>query len=368
MRWCRCRAAGGKRWRPVLPGWRRRRARRLPVRTRTGGRTSLDGVTGRRGLLKHGALLAAGAVAGGTALVVAAASPAEATTGNMQYGVYNDAGTDETSLDSSSDATLTLSNSGTGIPLLAVSGFESSTEAPAIQVEQNGLGDGIDSLVTSGPGSAVLGTVSSGGLGSALAGEITNLSNTSPVIYASTASGPGLVAYAGGSYRGVYGQSNSGPGFTGPRVLGRGCKPRAPPSGVFTAPRPPRPGCSGRAPPATRSKVKTRTPPTHEPRSTAKPTAPAQHSSAKSSCGTIIRRRVGVRLLHHLPFVQQLCARSRRLQSRPALLTGQNPDLPGRPVLPNYAGRRELGSLRARQRGEMVQRHLLTRRNRLDAG
>ncbi len=61
-----------------------------------------DGLTDRRGLLKHGAVLAAGAVAGGAALVAAQAAPAAATTGTMQYGTSNNAGSDHTDLFSSS--------------------------------------------------------------------------------------------------------------------------------------------------------------------------------------------------------------------------------------------------------------------------
>ncbi len=186
------------------------------------------GRTDRRGLLKHGVILAAGAVAGGGVLAVAQASPAEASTGGLQYGATNNSLSDPTTLYSSSDYyTLSLINTGNGQVLevgdngqglgagLAVGIGNSENESPGVQIYCEGIGDGLDSTVISGPGTAVLGTVSFDGLGTALAGEITNLSNHSPVIYASTASGPGLVAYAGGSYRGVYGQSNSGPGVYG---------------------------------------------------------------------------------------------------------------------------------------------------------
>ncbi len=197
-------------------------------RSENEGRSSLVGLTGRRGLLKHGAVLAAGAVAGAGVLAVSQASPAAATTGALQYGIQNGAGDDPTGLISGSDeCTLALTNIGSGPaleasdfgagsgPIVAANVENANNESSAVLVNGQGIGNGLDSTLTNGPGTAVLGTVSQNGTGSALAGEITNLSNHSPVIYASTASGPGLVAYAGGSYRGVYGQSNSGPGVYG---------------------------------------------------------------------------------------------------------------------------------------------------------
>jgi hypothetical protein len=187
-----------------------------------------DGRTDRRGLLKHSAMLAAGAVAGGGLLAATQASPAAASTGGLQYGVTNNSLGDPTTLYSSSDNfTLSLINTANGYVLglsdndqgtgagLAVGMGNSDNESPGVQIYCETIGNGLDSTVISGPGTAILGTVSFDGLGTALAGEITNLSNHSPVIYASTASGPGLVAYAGGSYRGVYGQSNSGAGVYG---------------------------------------------------------------------------------------------------------------------------------------------------------
>ena len=200
-----------------------------------GGRSLVGGLTGRRGLLKHGAILAAGAVAGGGVLAVSQASPAAASTGVLQYGIQNGAGDDPTGLISGSDeCTLALTNIGSGPaleasdfgggfgPIVAANVENAENESSAVLVTGQGIGNGIDSTLTNGPGSAVLGTVSQSGTGSALAGEITNLSNHSPVIYAATASGPGLVAYAGGSYRGVYGQSNSGPGVFGSSSDGPG--------------------------------------------------------------------------------------------------------------------------------------------------
>ncbi len=63
-----------------------------------GGPTRTD----RRSVLKHGAALAAGALAGGAALAATQAAPAGAVTGAMQFGTLNDAGTDHTDLVSSS--------------------------------------------------------------------------------------------------------------------------------------------------------------------------------------------------------------------------------------------------------------------------
>src|SRR5215831_11836576 len=71
--------------------------------------------TDRRGMLKHGALLAAGAAVGGTALMAAQAGPASATTGTMMYGNTNNAGAADTTLEStSSNFVLDVFNLSTG--------------------------------------------------------------------------------------------------------------------------------------------------------------------------------------------------------------------------------------------------------------
>ena len=73
-----------------------------------GPAAGVDGLTDRRGLLKHGAMLAAAAAAGGTALVAVQASPAAATTGAMQFGATNDAGTDSTTLQAATSSAAAL--------------------------------------------------------------------------------------------------------------------------------------------------------------------------------------------------------------------------------------------------------------------
>ncbi len=87
------------------------------------------------------AALTTGGIAAGLALL--RPSQAAATTGNMQFGAANDAGTDPTSLTCSTGAfTLTLSQTGgTGSALKCASGPSSS--ASTVFVEQNGPGTGI---------------------------------------------------------------------------------------------------------------------------------------------------------------------------------------------------------------------------------
>jgi hypothetical protein len=74
----------------------------LGLRGGEGPGSATDGRTDRRGLLKHGAMLAAGALAGGTALAATQVAPASASTGGMQYGTLNNAGADQTDLVSGS--------------------------------------------------------------------------------------------------------------------------------------------------------------------------------------------------------------------------------------------------------------------------
>ncbi len=76
--------------------------------------TRVDVRVSRRGLIAKGAAVAAG----GVGLAALASTPAEATTGAMQYGTINVAGFDVTTLHStSSDTTLRLFNVGTGAAL-----------------------------------------------------------------------------------------------------------------------------------------------------------------------------------------------------------------------------------------------------------
>ncbi|NUT33700.1 MAG: hypothetical protein HOV79_11560 [Hamadaea sp.] len=66
--------------------------------------------TGRRGLIKRGAI----AAAGGLGLAALAADPAHATSGTMIYGGVNDAGADQTALTSSATNSLLVHNTNPG--------------------------------------------------------------------------------------------------------------------------------------------------------------------------------------------------------------------------------------------------------------
>ena len=169
---------------------------------------AIGGLTGRRGLLKHGAMYAAAAAAGATALV-AQASPAGATSGTMVYGVNNNAGNDTTTLQSSGNPTLTVANTAGGISVLATDyglGFGTPLEvavnthsnaSPGVFVGASGVGDGIEVSSYGGPGSGVVATIEAGygGTGNAVHGINNQATNTSPAVQADTVGvGPALAA------------------------------------------------------------------------------------------------------------------------------------------------------------------------------
>jgi hypothetical protein len=214
-----------------------------------------DGRTDRRGLLKHGGLLVAGALAGGTALVTSQASPAAATTGTMQFGAVNDAGSDSTELKAtSSGTTLFVVNSGFGGSLHARDGettptgtgsaivaevVNSKNASPTVSALNAGTGDGVVSTMLNGSGSALHGIcdfdsyAGTFGGGSAVKGEVVTTYNAAPAMVASTAgtgdaldarvtngasAGVAVFATTVGSGPAVWAQQLSG--STAPAILG----------------------------------------------------------------------------------------------------------------------------------------------------
>ena len=97
-----------------------------------------DQVADRRSLLKRGAVLATGAVAGGAGLLAAEAQPAAAITPSVLLGTSNDGGANTTSLISSASQTLSLGNGGTGVALdLTNSGMVVSSQNGTVGVSSH---------------------------------------------------------------------------------------------------------------------------------------------------------------------------------------------------------------------------------------
>ncbi len=204
----------------------------------------------RRSLLKRATLLGMGAVAGGAVLAVGAADPAAASTGNMVYGTSMNAGTDDTSLQSSSEATFSVTNTSNGVAIEAVSTHadgaalqaETQGSSPAVWGRDAGFGTGICvyallqnptnsspalQATTEGTGnavSAVVGNASNSsaaiyaetfGTGSAILGQITNPASTSAAVGGLTnGTGPGFGGLNIGTGPGVSGQNwGTGPGI-----------------------------------------------------------------------------------------------------------------------------------------------------------
>jgi hypothetical protein len=198
----------------------RRSMPRSPTPVLSQSQSDGEGRTDRRGLLKRGAMLAAAAAAGGTALVAAQASPAAATTGTMQFGISNDAGTAQTTL-TSTDANITLEvrNTGSGFALYAddngagtnsplgsqVLNFNSTASAAAfgtyglgpsitasnglylnaasvISADTVGTGNAIDGLINNTASAATALHGVTNGTGSAVVGQITNASSSSVAV------------------------------------------------------------------------------------------------------------------------------------------------------------------------------------------
>jgi hypothetical protein len=190
-----------------------------------------DGRTDRRGLLKHGAMLAASAAAGGALTMVAEAQPAAATTGTMSYGQDNNAGADSTLLYSTnSGSTLGLTNYGDGAGLLISSfgagaplqttTYSSTCQQPAASFLQQGVGDAVVAILDNGPGSALAANAQNTSTGSAISAVILNSANSSPVITGYTdGTGEtmhGEIVNATSAAAAIHGATNgTGPGLVG---------------------------------------------------------------------------------------------------------------------------------------------------------
>jgi hypothetical protein len=202
----------------------------------------------RRGALALGAAAAVGI--GALADSVLSATPAGATTGNMQYGASNNAGTAATDLTSSANAqTLSVENTGNGsaltvsggtgnYPLEATtdgvySGIYSNTTAAAtgacFLAYSNGGGSLFQGFVTDTT-SIQLGIYSEhSGLGTPLTAYAPNTANGQPCIYGVTkGTGQGLQVESTGGY-GVQAQ-----GGTAPLYLVPAGTPGAPTTGTHT--------------------------------------------------------------------------------------------------------------------------------------
>jgi hypothetical protein len=198
----------------------------LPVPARAGGPGSpapaADARMSRRGALALGAAAAVGI--GAVADSVLSATPAWATTGNMQYGASNNAGSAETDLTSTaSSETLNVTNAGTGAgltvsctsaspALLATGGSDTSS---AIEAQITSAANDAPALfaITDGIGNAVLGNVNNQlstaasiegqtrGLGIALHGRVTNVNSVAAAVSGENAgSGAGVEADSATGY------------------------------------------------------------------------------------------------------------------------------------------------------------------------
>ncbi len=133
----------------------------------------------RRNVLRRGTAVAAGAAAG---LVALRPQPAAATTGSMLYGTSHDAGTDSTSLTSSSTGgTLQLHHTG-------------SNSGPALSVERTSASAGRAAHVrlTNAASTADGLYVENDGVGTAINAVNTNTLDSDPVVLA-THNGDGIV-------------------------------------------------------------------------------------------------------------------------------------------------------------------------------
>lgn len=151
----------------------------------------------RRGVLRTGTVAAAGAVAGLVAFRPAAVS---ASTGAMQYGVSNAAGTDATALTSTSaDTTLQVANAGgnggealkvvqdglTGTAINAVTTASSAT-SPVVLATQNGDGAVVEAHSSNTTATVALAKLTHHGLGRVVSAVISNSTSAATVVYAST--------------------------------------------------------------------------------------------------------------------------------------------------------------------------------------
>ena len=184
-------------------------ALRREVRSRRESSTapSAEAVTDRRQVLKHGAILAAGAVTGGVALAVSEVTPAAATINTMQYGTTNDSATDGTVLNSASAraATLALTNSA-NFPTLQANGTNVSGITDVVQVTADGLGNAVNCSIENASSTASVVRGYMKGLGPALEGYVANAASTAAAVQGYSLDGSGA---------GVAGSSYAGPGVVG---------------------------------------------------------------------------------------------------------------------------------------------------------
>jgi len=198
-------------------------------------------VTDRRQLLKHGALLAAGAVAGGAALVASQAAPAGAASGDpMVLGTAMNAGSSNTSIGStSSSGTLTVTSPGPGTAL-TVDVFANSVAAEGVVI--NNAGNGVALAITNSDATSnnfgVFAT--SNGTNSLFVGSTTNSANSAACMQIEAhGSGPAVLGIGSGTGTGVMGSVDTaasgatavfgdtaghGPGVSGQSASGYGVR------------------------------------------------------------------------------------------------------------------------------------------------
>ena len=179
----------------------------------------------RRGALALGAAAAVGI--GAVADSVLSPTPAWATTGTMQYGAANNAGTAATDLTSSAPSqTLSIENTGNGGALLVSGGVDCQPLAVTSSGQYNAI---VATLpVGANDSSCIFGEVS--GLGSAVVGSIVNPANSGPAVYGFTnglnnavqgnlqnagSQAAAVLGLTGGTGAGVEGTSTSGYGLSG---------------------------------------------------------------------------------------------------------------------------------------------------------
>ncbi len=185
--------------------------------------------TDRRGLLKHGAVLAAGAVAGGAGLALAGAQPAAADTIPSVLAGVNNLTNAATEIESESGTAFIgrcdtsgyyglygddeSSGGGCGVYGLSLHGNAvrgenlGSNTLPAVVGSTIGTGPGVQGLVNNSLSTAAAVDAATNGSGPAVSGLTSGTANA----VVGTISNPSSSAYA------VYGQTNG----TGPAIIGQ---------------------------------------------------------------------------------------------------------------------------------------------------
>jgi len=180
----------------------------------------------RRGALALGAAAAVGI--GALADSVLSPTPAWATTGNMQYGASNNAGTTETDLTSTATTeTFNVTNTGTGGGGAITAEVEASGNAgTAVTALTAGTGEALVGSIQNAASTAIAINGVTSGLGSPVRGLAVNAASTAAAVSAVTVgSGPALQAESTSGY-GVSAQGGLAPLYLVPAV-----GPGAPTSG-----------------------------------------------------------------------------------------------------------------------------------------